>query len=149
MEPTDSSAQLERNKDTVRRMLERINAGDVAGFVENLAPNYQRHSQAMPPGLQEMCGKAAMREWLSANAQTFPDYREDVEWLVAEGDFVAWRWRGQGTQDGPLGPFPATHGRMEITIIGMHRFEGALVAETWTSWDNVAALTHFGLLGPS
>jgi hypothetical protein len=26
----------------------------------------------------------------------------------------------------------------------MHRFENGLVAETWTSWDNVAVLTQLG-----
>ncbi len=35
---------------------------------------------------------------------------------------------------------------MDIVIIGMHRFEGDRIAETWTSWDNVAALTQLGLL---
>jgi len=75
-----------------------------------------------------------------------PDYREEPEWLVGEGDFVAWRSRGTGTQRGALGPFPATHKRIELVIIGMHRFEDDRVAETWTSWDNVAALTQLGLL---
>jgi len=38
---------------------------------------------------------------------------------------------------------------MELTIIGMHRFEHGQVAETWTSWDNVSALTQLGILpGP-
>ena len=66
--------------------------------------------------------------------------------LVGEGDFVAWRSTGTGTQQGPMGPFPATGRRMSITIIGMHRFENGKIAETWTSWDNVAALGQLGLL---
>jgi len=84
--------------------------------------------------------------WLQANKTTFPDYREDVEMLVGEGDFVAWRSKGTGTQLGPMGPFPATGRRMSITIIGMHRFENGKIAETWTSWDNVAALAQLGLM---
>jgi predicted ester cyclase len=61
----------------------------------------------------------------------------------------AWRSRGAGTHEGPFGPFPPTRRRMEITIVGMHRFEDGRVVETWTSWDNVAALTRLGLLpGP-
>jgi hypothetical protein len=51
-----------------------------------------------------------------------------------------------GTQHGAFGPFPATHKRMDLVIIGMHRFEAGLVVETWTSWDNLAALTQLGLL---
>jgi predicted ester cyclase len=139
-------ARLEQNKATVRRMLERVSAGDVDGFVDSLAPRYVRHCQAMPPGLQEIRGPAAMRDWLLANKATFPDYREDIEMLVAEGDCVAWRSVGRGTQSGPLGPFPPTGRRMAIVIIGMHRFEDGRVVETWTSWDNLAALQQLGLM---
>ena len=138
--------RAEQNKATVRRMLERLSAGDVAGLTEALAPNYVRHCQAMPPELQEIRGRDAMHQWLVSNQATFPDYSEHIEALVAEGDFVAWRSRGVGTQHGPMGPFPATHRRMDLTIIGMHRFEEGKIVETWTSWDNVAALTQLGLL---
>jgi predicted ester cyclase len=31
-------------------------------------------------------------------------------------------------------------------VIGMHRFENGKIAETWTSWDNVAAMTQLGLM---
>jgi predicted ester cyclase len=138
--------RVEENKATVRRMLERLSAGDIAGFTDALAPNYVRHCQAMPPELQEIRGRDAMHQWLVSNQATFPDYHEELEFLVGEGEFVAWRSRGVGTQRGALGPFPATHKRMDLIIIGMHRFEAGLVVETWTSWDNLAALTQLGLL---
>ena len=144
-----SSDRVEENKTTLRRMLERLNAGDIGGFTEALAPNYVRHCQAMPPQLQEIRGPDAMHQWLVSNQATFPDYREDLVWVIGEGDFIAWRSKGTGTQSGALGPFPATHKRMELVIIGMHRFEQGRVAETWTSWDNLAALTQLGLFpGP-
>ena len=137
---------VETNKATVRNAIERLNTGDVNGFVAMLAPNYARHCQAMPPPLQELRGPDAMRSWLVANKTTFPDYHEEIEMLVGEGDYVAWRSVGTGTQAGPMGPLPATGRRMSITIIGMHRFEIGKVAETWTSWDNVAAMSQLGLL---
>jgi steroid delta-isomerase-like uncharacterized protein len=137
---------VEANKSAVRHALERLSGGDVDAFVSMLAPNYVRHCQAMPPGMQELRGPDAMRAWLLDNKVTFPDYHEDVEMLVGEGDYVAWRSIGTGTQLGPMGPFPATGRRMSVTIIGMHRLENGKVAETWTSWDNVAALGQLGLL---
>ena len=45
-----------------------------------------------------------------------------------------------------MGSFPATGKRTDITIIGLHRFEEGRIAETWTSWDNIAALMQLGLL---
>jgi predicted ester cyclase len=139
-------SRVDEHKATVRRMLARLSAGDVQGFVDSLVPNYVRHCQAMPAELQEIRGRDVMRDWLLSNQVSFPDWREEIDQLVGEGDFVAWRSRGTGTLVGPLGPFPPTNRRMEIVIIGMHRFEGGLVAETWTSWDNVSALTQLGLL---
>ena len=137
---------VEANKAAVRQALECLNTGNVGGFVEMLSPGYVRHCQAMPPGMQEFQGPDSMRAWLLANQQTFPDYHEEIEMLVGEGDYVAWRSLGTGTQAGPMGPFPATGRRMSITIIGMHRVEDGKLAETWTSWDNVAALSQLGLL---
>ncbi len=138
--------RVEAHKRTVAHMLERISAGDPEGFTEMLTPGYVRHCQAMPPGLQEIHGPEAMLAWLRANQVTFPDYREELEYVLAEGDFAAWRSRGVGTMAGQMGPFPPTGRRMELTIIGMHRFEGERVAETWTSWDNLAALVQLGLM---
>lgn len=143
---TTDDPGIEGRKLTVRRMLERISAGDIAAFVRELAPGYIRHCQAMPAELQEIRGPEAMGAWLLANQTTFADYHEELEYLVAEGDFVAWRSRGIGTMTGPMGPFPATGKVMDIAIIGMHRFEGGKVAETWTSWDNLAALAQLGLM---
>jgi predicted ester cyclase len=137
---------VEANKAAVAHALARLSDGDVDAFVAMLAPSYVRHCQAMPPGMQELRGPEAMKAWLLGNKVTFPDYHEEVETLVGETDFVAWRSIGTGTQAGPLGPFPPTGRRMSITIIGMHRFENGKVAETWTSWDNLAALTQLGLL---
>lgn len=143
-ETTNHVSRVEANKATVRHMLERLSAGDVAGFTDHLSPGYIRHCQAMPTELQEIRGRDAMHQWLLSNFIAFPDYHEELEWLVGEGDFVAWRSRGKGTQSGPFGPFPATGKRMDLVIIGMHRFKSSLVAETWTSWDNLAALTQLG-----
>lgn len=144
--PSTPDDRIERNKATLTRALACLSAGDIVGFSDILAPDYVRHCQAMPPPMQEIRGRDVMRQWLESNRLSFPDYREEIEWLIGESDYVAWRSRGTGTQRGPLGPFPATDRRMDIVIIGMHRFEGDFIAETWTSWDNVAALTQLGLL---
>ena len=113
-------SRAETNKLTVARVLERVSAGDPEAFVEMLTPGYVRHCQAMPPELREIHGRDAMLAFLRANQNTFPDYHEQLEYVLSEGDFVAWRSSGTGTMAGPLGPFPATGKRMQITIIGMH-----------------------------
>jgi predicted ester cyclase len=147
--PEDHDPRIEANKVTLRRMYECLNEGDIDGFLEGLAPHWVRHCQAMPPELQEMRGPGVMREWLLSNQASFPDYREEIDWLVGEGDYIAWRSRGTGTHRGTMGSFPSTNRRMDLAIIGMHRFEDGKIVETWTSWDNVAVLTQLGLLPPA
>ena len=144
--PTLSDHPVEANEELVRKILASVNAGDIDGFVAGLSPDYVRHCQAMPPELREIRGPETMGAWLKENQATFPDYHEEIEWLVGEGDYVAWRSRGRGTMKGPMGPFPATGKVMEVVIIGMHRIEDGKVAETWTSWDNMAVLDQLGLL---
>ena len=61
--------QVEANKATVRQMLQRLSVGDVAGFTNQLSPNYIRHSQAMPPELQEIRGRDAMHLLTQRTAQ--------------------------------------------------------------------------------
>jgi predicted ester cyclase len=144
---TLASTAMERNKATVRHILEQLSGGDVDSFIAALAPGYVRHCQAMPPGFEEIHGPEGMRAFLAGNTVSFPDYREDVEMLVAEGDLVAWRSVGSATHLGPIGPFPATGRRTSFVIIGMHRFDAeGKIAETWTSWDNMAILRQLGLL---
>jgi len=138
--------QVEDNKQIVREIIASINSGDDSGLVAKLSPDYARHCQAMPPELQEIQGPEMMGAWLAANRATFPDYREEIEWLGGEGDFVVWRSRGRGTMTGAMGPFPATGKTMDLVIMGIHRFEAGKLAETWTSWDNLAALTQLGLM---
>lgn len=141
-----AAATVQAHKDLLGRMFGRLNEGDVEGFVEGLAPDYVRHCQAMPPDLQEIRGRETMEAWLRANLETFPDYQEAIQWLVCEGDYVAWRSRARGTMTGAMGEFPATGEEMDLVIMGMHRFEEGRIAETWTTWDNVAVLSQLGLM---
>ena len=80
-----TEAMVAGRKATVRRMLARLSAGDVAGFTDCLTPNYVRHSQAMPPDLQEIRGKDMMHEWLQSNLVPFPDYHGTSNGSSAKG----------------------------------------------------------------
>ncbi len=143
---TTDDFQVAANKALWKRALEQLSAGDVEAFVEVFAPNYVRHCQAMPAPLQEIHGPAGMREWLLGNKVAFPDYREDLEETVGEGNMLAWRSVGTGTQQGQFGPFPPSGRRLSIVIIGINRFENGKIVETWTSWDGMTAARQLGLV---
>src|SRR3712207_6461908 len=89
----------EENKALVRRLVEGINAGDIDGTVDELfAPRAVRRV------------KLLFTEFYKA----FPDWREEIVELVAEGNTVAGRFRCSGTHLGKFLGEPPTGKRMEV-----------------------------------
>jgi predicted ester cyclase len=138
----------EENKQIVRRVLtEGVNKGDLKVFQNMLASDYSRHSQATTE-MPEIRGIEAMLAFLRAQFAAFPDYHEEIELMIAEGDKVAYITTGTGTHTGPLGDIPPTNRRMEIVNFAVQRIHEGRIAETWIGWDNLAALSQLGLFPP-
>lgn len=139
----------EENKHIVRRCLaEAVNAGDLDVFRAMLAPDYARHSQATMEA-PEIRGAEAMMAWLRTQFAAFPDWHEEIELMVAEGDKVAYITTGTATHTGPLGDLPPTGKSVEIVNFVVQRIADGKIAETWIGWDNLAALSQLGLFpGP-
>ncbi|MDX1623137.1 MAG: ester cyclase [Gemmatimonadota bacterium] len=126
----------------VRALADALNDRDWAALDTLLTGDYTRHSQATPAA--NVNSREDFVEFLREDAAAFPDARIDLEKLVAEGDQVAFWGTYSGTQEGPTGVFPATGERMELDFAGIHRFREGRIAETWVTWDNLAALVQLG-----
>ncbi len=138
----------EENKAIVRRvMTEGVNAHNLEVFREMLASNYARHSQATTE-MPEIRGVEAMQEFLKASFTTFPDWHEKIEFMIAEGDKVAYMTTGTATHTGPMGDIPPTGKKVAVTNFTIQRIENGKIAETWIGWDNLAALVQLGLFPP-
>ena len=141
----------ERNKAIVRRVYdEGINAHDVSALGEFLADGYARHSQASPPNMQEIRDKETFLGFAQAHLDAFPDWNEEILFMVAEGDMVALSTVGRATHTGSMESLEPTGKKVELQHIGVHRInEEGKIAETWVLWDNVAFLTQLGLYPPA
>ena len=73
-----------------------------------------------------------------------PDARQEVDFMFADGNWVAVHATYAGTQDGAMGPFPPSGKRLELPFIGILRLENGKIAEIWVEWDNMNALTQLG-----
>ena len=141
-------ASLEENKEIVRHVTEAgVNKGDLEVFRQVLAPDYARHSQAST-AVPEIRGVEEMLDFLRGHFAAFPDWREEIELMVAEGDKVAYVTTGTGTNSGPLGELPPTGREIQVVTYVVHRFAGTKIVETWVGWDNVAILSQLGLMEP-
>lgn len=137
---------VEENKQLVRRVVsEGVNTGDLDVFRTHLAPDYARHSQATTD-MPEIRGIDEMLEFLRVNLTAFPDWHEEIELMIGEGDTVAYITTGTATHTGPFGHLPPTGKRIEVTNYVVQRIEAGKIAETWIGWDNLAVMRQLGLL---
>ena len=121
----------EESKPMVRRLVEAINAGEDAAVDELFAPRAARRV------------KRLFAEFRSA----FPDWREEVVELVAEGDTVAGRFKCSGTHWGEfLGEAP-TGKRMEVEEVFFLRTEDGEFVDFWALEDSLGRMRQLGLLG--
>lgn len=140
------SAQLEANKDLVRRFTEATNAADWGALDTLVAADLIRHSQATagPPVTSRDQFVQLQRMFLVA----MPDQQVTLEAMVAEDDRVAVLATYAGTHTGPMGDIPATGMAAESRFLAMFRVAEGRIAEMWVEWDNVAMLTQLGLFPP-
>lgn len=135
-------ADLNRNKDLVRRFVAAGNARDYATIRAIVAPGFKRHCPAMP-GVAVQNAEDLIA-FLEADAAAVPDNRVTLTHLVAEGDRVAFWGTYEGIQHGPLGPFPPSGKRVICEFGGMFQIVGARIAELRLTWDNLTLLTALG-----
>lgn len=140
------TAQLEANKDLVRRFTEALNTADWDALDELVTEDFSRHSQATAG--PEANSREEFIQLQESFLVTFPDQRVTIQKLIAEGDEVAVLATYSGTQTGPMGEYPATGRSVESTFLAFFRIEAGRIAELWVEWDNVAMLTQLGLFPP-
>jgi steroid delta-isomerase-like uncharacterized protein len=134
-----------KNKAIIERVYEEgVNKQNPDAWDEIIAPDYVRHCQAMPPEQQEIHGLEEMKAFLKENFTTFPDWHEEIQFMIAEGDKVAYVSVGTGTQNGPMGNLPPSGKKIEVVGFAVHRFEDGKVAESWVGWDNLATFRQLG-----
>ena len=142
----ESQDNLEQNKILVMEAFSALDAGALDDLDKYIVMDYVRHCQATPGvvirSLEDF--KALLQAW----SYTYSDVETKVDVLVAEGDLVAFYGSFTAIQIGPMGPFPATGKQMVSEFSGYHRITNGKIAETWVTWDNLAALAQLGLFPP-
>lgn len=136
----------QRNKAIIQAFVDAINARAWEDLDALVAPTFTRHSYAA--GQPQATSREDLKRFLKQECETFPDAREQIEDLLTDGDKVAVRHRFQGTQEGPLGPYPATGNVMISEYIAIYRLEGGQIVEAWAEWDNLSGLAQLGHYDP-
>jgi predicted ester cyclase len=144
---TDRTDVAEANKAIVLQAAQAINNHEYDKLNQFFAPDYKRHSQATADVSVESLPQFVnmLKYWTEA----FPDGKQGIDMIIAEGDLVAFYGMFSGTNTAPMGNIPPTGKHMDSETIGFHRVVNGKIVETWVTWDNLAVFNQLGLTPPS
>jgi predicted ester cyclase len=74
----------------------------------------------------------------------FPDRRDRIEVLIAEGDQVWMRFNTNGTHQASLYNLPPTGKRVGVPVVAIMRFPGGKWQESWLFADELGFLSQLG-----
>ena len=139
-------AAIEENKALIRRFWDAMNSRQLDVLDQLLAPDVVRHCEATPH--LTVRNREQVKDFLRQDTAVFPDSRQTLAHLVAEGDLVAVWSSYEGIQKGQMGPFPPSGKRARFDFGAIFRVASGKIAEWWVTWDNLAILTQLGHMPP-
>ncbi len=124
---------VEENKELIRRMSERLVDRERAPVVTG------ERSAAI---LHLPYGESRPAQQNAAYLAAFPDLRNTIDLLIAEGDYVVRRWTNEGTflnefSHPDIGTFPPTGRRVRWSGVNIYRIADGRVVETWLHRDDL------------
>ena len=131
------------HEDTMRRLYELINEGDIDGFGEHVADGFVEHEEL--PGLEQ--SKEGVRQLFHMYRAAFPDLRMEPEDVLVSGEKVVARVHATGTHRGEFLGMPATGKRIDVAVIDIMRFgDDGLVHEHWGLFDSLGMMQQLGAI---
>jgi predicted ester cyclase len=138
------SSDSEQTKALVQRLEDAMNARELDLLDDVLAPDFVRHCEATPD--VDVRSREQFKEFLRQNTASFPDNRQTFLHVVPGGDMAGIWATYEGTQTGPLGPFPPSGKTARFNFGGVLRVANGKIAELWVTWDNMTILAQLGHL---
>ena len=130
---------VSENKASFRYILEETDKANYTAWDEVCSPDYVSHWGEISWNLEEH--KQANRPLLVA----FPDFKHEINSLIAEGDRVVMRVTLTGTHEGEYMGIPPTGNKIKYTGMLEGRFlEGKLV-ELWGVGDMLTLMQQIGM----
>ena len=135
----------EQSRELMRRITAEIwDEGRIEMVDEYIAEDLVDPVEA--PGL-EGTGRERYRASVVMMRAAFPDFRNPLDHIVADGDLAVSYGRSVGTNTGQLWGMPPTGKAIDVPTVGMLRFADGQAIERWGVHDTMTMLQQLGLLG--
>ncbi len=133
-----------KSETLVRRYIQQVwNRANMQVLDELATEAYTYHLGGQPPR-----DTTAMQQFVEAVHVAFPDWRVEIEDIIADEDSVAVRWTGEVTHQGVFHGIPATGKRLSVCGINVYRIEEGKISAEWEQMDSVSMLQQLGVLPP-
>lgn len=132
----------ENNKALGRRIVDALNAGNLAGIDEVFAPSYVDRNP-YPGATPDLAG---FKQSLTKFRTAFPDFRYTIEDEIAVGDKLVHRLTARGTQKGEFQGVPATGKQATWSELHIGRIANGKVVEHWGIGDQLGMMQQLGLV---
>jgi steroid delta-isomerase-like uncharacterized protein len=132
----------ETNKAVVQRFYEEaFDRHNMNVIEEVIAPDWVNHDPSLPP----LSGHDGARRLLGMFYGAFPDFRGEVEEIIADGNEVAVRTRFTGTHRGELLGIPATGRQVNVAQAAVHRVVDGKITDNWVVFDALGLMQQLGV----
>jgi predicted ester cyclase len=137
---------IESNKAAVRRIFDLANAGNLSSINTLFDPRAVFHLPGQTAALDLKTYLQQYAEYLKA----FPEGKETIDDLIAEGDYVVARTTFRGTNRGAMpmmGISTPTGKQVVLPSVSIYRLspDGKIV-EHWGEWDSLSMMVQLGLM---
>jgi C-1 hydroxylase len=131
------------NKAIVRRFIEAYNTRNLDLFDDLVAPDYIDHTH-------QLQGREDFKRLFTLAFQGFPDWHENIEDIIAEGDKVWVRVHATGTHTGEWTlfgvPLPPTGKKLSMMMVFIWRVVNGKLVEGQEVDDSVDFLKQLGVI---
>jgi C-1 hydroxylase len=133
----------EENKAILRRFIEAYNNRDLDVFEELVAPDFIDHTH-------QQQGRDKFKKLFTMAFEGFPDWYEEIEDMVAEGEQVWVRVKATGTHTGDWNlfgvPLPATGKKITMRMVFFFRIVNGKLVETGELDDQLDFFNKLGFI---
>jgi steroid delta-isomerase-like uncharacterized protein len=135
---------IERNKAAAVRWSQELwSQGHLAVADEIIAPDYVRHDPGDPFPAH---GPEDVKRIVTMLRTMFPDFRIQVEAMIAEGDIVVSRYTATATDTVGYMGMPPSGKAIRTSAMQMFRFSSGKIVESWAARDDLGTLRQLGHL---
>ena len=121
------------NRALVWKGMEEILNRKKTGLIETIYTPYCHGHSPDGPFRTRDGFRALIDRYLTA----FPDLHVDIQSMIDQDDWVAMHYTFVGTNNGPLGIFPATGRTLTLSCFVVTRIEGDRIVEQNFMWDSL------------